>query len=214
MSFVSKLFYKIKKTIAIKRRKVVRHYSLDNDFSIISCNCIGGILYHDLGKEFLSPTINLFIESPDFIKFCSNLSGYLNETLEYDENSKEYPIGILGDIKIHFLHYKNFSEAKSAWSRRSTRVLFNNIFVIMSDRDNYSAELFEDFKRLKYKKVLFSHTNIADPDVVYVEKDRKKNMVDDLTKFYDLSGERVYEHYFDFEKWLTGNYQTGECKRR
>ncbi len=213
MNIFSRLFYKIKKSIAQKRRKVVRRYTFENDFSIISCNCIGGLLYHDFGKEFLSPTINLFIESPDFIKFCSNLNGYLQLSLQEDSSAKQYPIGILGDIRIHFLHYGSFSEAKSAWERRSKRVLLDNVFVIMSDRDNYSEELFAEFKKLKYKKVLFSHVNKYDEEVVYVAKDKNKKMVDDLTKYYDISGERVYEHYFYFEKWLTGKYQTGECKK-
>ena len=32
-----------------------------NDFSIISNDCCGGIIYHRLGKKFSSPFINLFI---------------------------------------------------------------------------------------------------------------------------------------------------------
>lgn len=29
------------------------------NFSIISSNCVGGVITHELGKRFLSPTINL-----------------------------------------------------------------------------------------------------------------------------------------------------------
>ena len=43
-----------------------------NQVSIISQNCIGGVFYHDMKCEFLSPTINLFIRQPDFIKFLNN----------------------------------------------------------------------------------------------------------------------------------------------
>lgn len=33
----------------------------NHDFEIISSNCIGGILYHDVGEQFRTPTINLII---------------------------------------------------------------------------------------------------------------------------------------------------------
>ena len=48
-----------------------------NDVSIISQNCIGGVFYHDIGMQFLSPTINLFIKEPDFVRFALNLRHYM-----------------------------------------------------------------------------------------------------------------------------------------
>lgn len=50
------------------------------------------------------------------------------------------------------------------------------------------------------------------PEIVYVKKDRNKRMVDDLTKYINTRGTKVYEYYFDFDKWLTGNFETGDCK--
>ena len=55
-----------------------RNKYINHDVSIISMNCTGGILYHDLGLKFLSPTINLFFRAEDFIKFCENLDYYLS----------------------------------------------------------------------------------------------------------------------------------------
>ena len=46
---------------------------IDRNVTILSMNCTGGILYHELGLPFLSPTINLYIQAEDFIRFCERL---------------------------------------------------------------------------------------------------------------------------------------------
>ena len=46
------------------RKKINKKYRSElknKDFTIFSCNCTGGVLYHDLGMKFLSPTINLYM---------------------------------------------------------------------------------------------------------------------------------------------------------
>ena len=55
---------------------------LSNDqFTILSSNCIGGVIYHRLGKQFLSPTINMWFRQPDFVSFCLHLDYYLQQKL-------------------------------------------------------------------------------------------------------------------------------------
>ena len=49
----------------------------NKDFTILSCNCAAGIIYHRYDHPFLSPTINLWIEQNEFLKFVSNLDYYL-----------------------------------------------------------------------------------------------------------------------------------------
>lgn len=210
---LNKIFYKFKSIISSKRRNIEQKYIHSNQYSIISCNCIGGLIYHDYKQQFLSPTINLFIESPDFIKLCKNLKDYMDYELFEFKSNQDYPIGVLNDIKIHFLHYRNFNEAKKKWNARKLRINWDNIFVIMSDRDNFSPELINDFLELPYKKVLFSHKDYSCDEIVFVERDKNKNEVDDLTKYFNFSGTKTYEYYFDFDKWLTGKYSTGECKK-
>ncbi len=39
-----------------KMRKALRN----KEFTLLSNNCNGGFIYHDLGLQFLSPTINMF----------------------------------------------------------------------------------------------------------------------------------------------------------
>lgn len=48
---------------------------------IIASNCNGGIIYHDLGLKFLSPTINLFFYPQDYLKFIMNLDHYVKAQL-------------------------------------------------------------------------------------------------------------------------------------
>lgn len=133
---IRKTLYWIKKKIAARNR-TFQSYFEHQPCTIISCNCIGGLLYHDYHEQFLSPTIDLYIKSPDLV---------------------------------------------------------------------------DDFLNLPYKKVLFSHKDYQHPEIVYVKKDRNKRMVDDLTKYINTRGTKVYEYYFDFDKWLTGNFETGDCK--
>lgn len=54
--------------------------------SIIASNCNGGVIYHDLGLKFYSPTINLFLYPKDYLKFISNLKYYLSLELSPRKN--------------------------------------------------------------------------------------------------------------------------------
>ena len=49
----------------LRRRNKVK----DNDLTIISNNCIAGVLYHDNDMKFNTPTINLFIKRRRFCYF-------------------------------------------------------------------------------------------------------------------------------------------------
>jgi len=60
-----------------------RNRLVADNFSIICSNCIGGTIYNRLGKEFLSPTINMYFTQRDFIKFAVNLEYYLNHKLQF-----------------------------------------------------------------------------------------------------------------------------------
>lgn len=76
------------------------------EISILSVNCIGGVLYHDYGMRFLSPTVNLSFSAEDYIKFMENLDYYLSQSLVPISNEKyHYPLMKLDDITIEFVHY-------------------------------------------------------------------------------------------------------------
>ena len=208
-----KLFYKVIKTLRkfFSIKKKMNSNYIYSDFTIISSNCIGGIVYHNLRKKFLSPTINLYVETPDFIKFCNNLSDYMSYELIEVKNEK-YPMGSLNDIKIHFVHYSSFAEAKECWDRRKQRINYNNIFVILSDRDKFSPDLLKDIEKIPYNKVLYSHVDYKNDFTIFVKRDRKFSSVRTLTDVINLKGDRVFDYYFDIYKWLTGAFSVEECK--
>lgn len=130
--------------------------------TIIVNTCFGGIAYHHLGLECISPTKNLFMEDEDYIKFIKNYDEYIYSELTYsgedgfDENQQVYyPIGILGgDIRIHFNHYNSFTKAKLKWDERCKKINKDNtIFMMLT----FDSEAIKMFHQLPYKnKYCFS----------------------------------------------------------
>ena len=126
--------------------------------TIISNNCVAGVIYHDLGLKFTSPTINLFFEAEDFLKFAENLEYYLSLEVKEEASALPYPVGIIGDVKLYFMHYKSFAEAKAKWEERTGRVDADNLYFIMTEKEGCSSSIAQRFDSLPYEhKVLLSH---------------------------------------------------------
>lgn len=151
--------------IIVYLRRILRYFYRkklkNNNFSLITNNCIGGIICHDLHLKFMSPTINLYFTNSDFIIFCSNLKEYLNlEISESKLHNKSFPVGVLsgskGDVYIYFMHYKNFNEAKTKWDERKNRINYGNLFIIM-EAQKASEESLLQFNTIPYEnKVIFT----------------------------------------------------------
>lgn len=100
--------------------KRIRGKNQNKDFTLITNNCIAGIIYHNLGLQFKSPTVNLSIQGEDYLNFVKDIQYYSQCELKEVENSeKKYPVGVLwpnddkhAKIYIHFQHYENFEKAK------------------------------------------------------------------------------------------------------
>jgi len=148
--------------IKLLRFMKIKYYQLmlkDKKWSIISNDCCGGCMYHDMGLRFLSPTINLFLKPEDFIKYIKNIKEYnKQEIYELNDNDKNYPIGICGggpekleDIQIHFMHYSSFEEAKNKWDQRKSRINYNKCFYLFHlNEDN--VDIAQKFLNLDNKK--------------------------------------------------------------
>ena len=185
---ISKAF-KIPDRVAAKCHRLIIDYRInkvknsitDPRVSIISQNCIGGVVYHDLHSEFLSPTINLFFKEPDFVKFVLNLHHYLNCDLIMSWGD-EYPIGKIEDLTVFFMHYDNCKEAKLAWERRKVRINWEKIIVLSTDHEGFDFKVFAEWKKVPYTKVLFtSNVEFAgDRDSVFFPEYRDDKCVPDL----------------------------------
>lgn len=141
------------------------------DISIISQQCIGGVIYHDMEMKFLSPTINLYLEANDFIEMIENLEEYMKMPINIKEENG-LVMGELGKLRVIFLHYDKVDEAKEKWEERKKRILWDKIFIICTDRDGFDEECFERFKKLKYPKALITRNSKWKDEefCVYLEK--------------------------------------------
>ena len=144
-------------------RKIINHANRlrlkNKTFSRFASNCNGGCICHDLGLQFRSPFVNLYLNAEDYIKFLENPKEYLDTPLEFLRDSgKTYPVGILKDITLHFVHYDSPKEAYDAWQRRKERIDWENLFVLMTDKDGCTEELLKQFDALHYRnKAVFTH---------------------------------------------------------
>lgn len=110
----------------------------NTDFSLITNNCVGGVISHDMHLQFRSPTINLYFSNEEFLVFLEHLKYYLSLEVLPLETDKPFPVGVLkgdyGNVRIFFMHYPSFEDAKSKWEERTKRIDFNNLFVIMESQ--------------------------------------------------------------------------------
>ena len=182
-----------------KERKKLKN----NNFTILSQNCIGSIMYHDLGVKFFSPTINMLFEPKDFLKFLSNVKYYIYKEIEFMETDKKYPVGKIDDIKIDFVHYKSKEEVLEKWNKRRERINWNKLYVIACD-DNMSEDDVKKFDHLSgfQKKILFTNNKkhlIKNAIYIYNLFDKADAR---LLNFCDFSGRRYYQKVFDYVKWI------------
>ncbi len=202
-------FRNINEKIYLKR---LRRRLKNKDFTIVSNNCIGGVIYHNLGQQFLSPTINLFVSSGDYVDFVKNFKYYSEcDIQECVEEKRDYPVGIIVPkdeehkaIKVFFQHYKTFEEAKRKWIERYSRVNYDNIFYIFEFYDTkYDMNLLYEFDQLQnINKVLITHRkfeNLRRSVAVSCYKDDKP--IAQILKYKGLSGRRYLEE-FDYVSFL------------
>lgn len=182
----------------------------NENFTIFSTNCIGGIIYHNLKLRFLSPTINLWISPKDYIKLLKDPQKYLSNSdmHEIKIENIDYPVGRLDDITIYGQHYKDFDELKYKWNERKKRINWDNTFVFMIERDGCTYRDLLDFDKLPYKnKVVFTQKKYKDikscmvlPNSYDEEKKNVNNLLQYKSSFSIL--ETIDE--FDYVRFFNG----------
>lgn len=141
--------------------------------SIFASNCWGGITYHNLGLPFISPTINMFFDEKDYLKFLKNPKHYFEMPLtfhstEYNaEENMNYPVAKCDDILLYFNHYTSLEIAEECWRKRIQRINWDNIFAMMwTDNPDTAAE----FSSLSYeKKICFVSFPTEDESLCYID---------------------------------------------
>lgn len=181
------------------------------NISLLSNNCLAGILYHDFQMKFDSPTINLFFEQEeDYIEFLSNLDYYsTTEPIEKKSDKVEWPVGEIkkGDnkITIHFMHYKSFGEAKKKWIERGKRIDKDNMYILwlVGNTSGPSVENYNKFKKLNYKnKLLITGIDFPFRDEIIVKPEflNKDSTPGKWAKYQGKLSSKRYIDQVDFVK--------------
>ena len=210
---------KILKYITVLIRKF--NFRIDKTPTILTPNCIAGVVYHDLGLKFMSPTVNLYMNINDYFRYVMNLEKYQTGTIYENTNTdKSFPVGTLraegvDDIELYFMHYNTFEAAKIKWEERSKRIDTENIVIILPLINEESVDtLLEKFDELPYKKVALVTEEYKDhPNTfVYTQEIYDRNGNENLLSY--RKDNKVlkwrYLDYFDYAKFL----KTGEIKSR
>lgn len=180
------------------------HRLNNSRFSIIASNCVGSIIYHDLGLPFLSPTISLTIGMDDFIKFVENLEWYIEKEIVELKGDYGYPVDILEDIRINFVHYESFEEGVQKWEERKKRIQWDNLFIIGTERQGCTYKILQRFDNLSYRnKVIFTHIQYPEiKSAYYIKGFEKEPEIGNLLRFKDQFLIRRYLDDFDYVKFF------------
>lgn len=145
------------------------------DFTIISNNCWGGMIYESYNLPKESPTVGLFFMAEDYIEFLSDLKEYINGKLEFiepqtsrwkdmpqisgDKRFGSYPVGVLSNgknsIEVFFLHYHSEQEAREKWQRRIRRINWDKLLIKFNDQNGCTEDEVSKFLRLPFKNKIF-----------------------------------------------------------
>ena len=210
------LFRKIKTFLRITKEKAYRKQQqkkiVNKDFTLLSNHCWGGGIYEELGLPYTTPLVGLYFYGPCYLKFLQNLEYNLSCDLSFVAVSKydiandsresstiKYPIGVIGEIEIHFLHYHSEQEALNKWNRRKARVNLKNLFVEMSENEYVDLEIMKGFLKLPFKnKIILSSKDYKDIDnLIYLPLTESMENVGDL-----YNNPHLWRKEFDVVKWL------------
>lgn len=203
--FQDTLFYSLNYRFYKLRCKIKRWRIKNTMFTIISDNCLAGFLYHDMGQIFCSPLINGGLDCVDYLKFLKDMPHYFDQELVWIKGVHDFPYAKIDDIYYRFRHYKSCEDAEKKWKIRKTRINWDNLFVVLTEKDDCTIEIMEEFDRLPFKnKVILTHKPYPKiPCSRYIPgfEDRKCCGVLSEFKAGQYFGKRYYDG-FDFVKWF------------
>lgn len=213
---MKKIKWHIKNILRIITAKIDRKlYDIDKTV-IVSNNCFGGEIYTRLGLKFNTPFIGLFIFGSDYIKLLTRIEFYLDHELRFVKTSKwskkklEYPVALLNDIEIHFMHYESEKDAKDKWVRRLKRMRtcgnFEDFVYKFCDRDGATFKELEVFHELSFQHKLSFSVNEF-PNVNHLQiNNNHTNKVPDGVELYVIC-----QRYFDLYDWLISGVLKKSC---
>lgn len=180
----------LKKWRELIRKILVNNKNIRNlkctDFSIISSDCTGGVLSHDLNLQFLSPTINMFFSAQDMSE-CYAM--YLNHKYSYRGHVFES-------------RYKSCLVKEDAYFLQTSRYIHLN--PVKAQMTNYS----EDYPWSSYQTMIgLSDDRITEKKktLAYFPKNsifRYREFVEDIGHKYIVQEQQIRKMMGEDELWL------------
>lgn len=166
-------------------------------------NCTGGVILHDLGLPFNTPTINMGIRNPEeFLYFVENIGELIHEEVhELDYDKYNHPAGYLlhkgNTIDVVFTHYNSFEEGRRKWLERMKRVDLNNIYILY-EGPHVTTAFLERFSKLPYKKVVLSNIKEVDYPFYHGYSFYKEWKYGKILEYKSLFSVKRYLDEFDY----------------
>lgn len=190
-------------------------FNQSKEFVIVSNNCWGAEFYKANNIRYNTPFVGLYINGPDYIKLLKEFDFFLDLELSFTNISKwtnqshDYPIGILGGIEIHFVHYTDREDVRSKWRRRLARMKKaqdnSNYYFKLCDRDHTSLDLIYQFHQLPFEnKMSFGIADVENENHILITENENRKSVPDGVRLFNIS-----QRYVDVKRWI----ETGEMVR-
>ena len=184
----------------------------NTEFCIVANNCLGSRFYKILEREYNTPFVGLFIMPECFAKLVTDFDAYMAKEIVFIDKSKypphdepgrgadQYPLGLLGDLELHFVHYKTAEDAVEKWQRRKARMDLDNLSYIMIANGPCDEPVMTQFTGANpSNKVCFHRrAELKMPACVYIPSE-----IEDMGNLY--SQYQRFVGRFDFADWIMGN---------
>lgn len=137
------------RTSSLRREIVMQVRELDRrNVSIISNNCLAGILYEWAGLAKQTPTAGIYFVGQAYAQFLDDLSAkrldrwidLTASSLVYKDSQACWALAGPTGGELVFLHYPDASLAVEKWSRRLGRLHGRALLILSSIRDSIDPE--------------------------------------------------------------------------
>lgn len=193
----------------------------NHNFTLLTPNCMAGLIYHRLGEKFNSPTIDTAMQTHDFMLLVNDLDYYLSKDIVQDaDNDFDYPVGVIfgdsehEDIRVNFVHYDTFEYARKKWNERKTRIVKDNLYIIVCDiGNNFEPNVEKAGFIADEDSMLFEKARCNNKIMLTRDKNRMQKYSRYIEPMYnkpypltymnrDIFGLNGFEKYFDFVSFI------------
>ena len=178
------------------------------DMSIIATNCVGGEIYHILGRKFNTPFINVSIPRKHFITMACHFKEYM--TAPYRLEKAQTVNGVylylepegLPVVRIRFPHDTEETVVKANWDKRVKRINYDKLAFICDDRglDEADYKLYDDVQG--FKKIMLTSKEIGYSWAKVLPSYLGKSCVGDYNYKDYLRGVWKFEKEWDYWNFL------------